>query len=215
MNDAYRPSILPLRLRNGGCLMRFGAECLALPLMAKVRMPDNGVMSNDAASLIETVLAFYAAENARDWSSYEALVDPDIVYEEYPSGECGRGRDGFIAGVQEMYKGRDATMFTVRSIGADASRGVVHAELECEGRLSVNVFELRDGRIVAEREYLARAIRVKAGISTSCPWLRVPDRGFPRRSRWRGRCRRAGCRGWSPCPSPARRGARGAGPGIR
>lgn len=156
MNDAYRPSILPLRLRNGGCLMRFGAECLALPLIAKVRMPDNGVMSNDAASLIETVLAFYAAENARDWSSYEALVDPDIVYEEYPSGECGRGRDGFIAGVQEMYKGRDATMFTVRSIGADASRGVVHAELECEGRLSVNVFELRDGRIVAEREYLGR-----------------------------------------------------------
>ncbi|VDK57259.1 unnamed protein product [Cylicostephanus goldi] len=52
-----------------------------------------------------------------------------------------------------MYQGRTET-FTVLSISADTLTSTVHAELVIEGKVSVNVFEIHEGLIVSEREYL-------------------------------------------------------------
>ncbi|WP_147681113.1 nuclear transport factor 2 family protein [Actinomyces ruminicola] len=108
---------------------------------------------DDGALLVAAVTEFYRCENARDWEGVSARVSPNIVSETYPTGERVSGKAGYLRAVADMYRGRTET-FEVLSISADARVSTVHAELVIGGKLSVNVFELRDGLIVREREYL-------------------------------------------------------------
>lgn len=108
---------------------------------------DNG------ASLVDVVMEFYRCENARDWVGVGSRVSPDIVSQSYPSGERVFGKDAYLSAMLEMYRGRTEN-FTVLSISADVRASTVHAELVIGGKMSVNVFELRHGLIVREREYL-------------------------------------------------------------
>lgn len=108
---------------------------------------------NDGARLVAAVTEFYRCENARDWAGVGALVSPEAVSSSYPSGEVVFGKDAYLDAMVEMYRGRNET-FEVLSISADARVSTVHAELVIGGKQSVNVFELRDGLIVREREYL-------------------------------------------------------------
>lgn len=103
--------------------------------------------------LMTIVRSFYTAENNRDWDTIRGYVAEDIVSRSYPSGSQVRGRDDYLAGMQDMYEGRSST-FDVQAMGADPSTAIVFAELTIESKRSVNVFELRDGQIVSEREYL-------------------------------------------------------------
>lgn len=104
-------------------------------------------------SLLKVVAEFYRYENSRDRDGVRRLVDPQIVSHTYPGGDCVVGRDEYMATTVEIYRGHSAT-FDVLSIGADPRTATVHAELVIGGRRFVDVFELRDGLIVAEREYL-------------------------------------------------------------
>lgn len=106
-----------------------------------------------AEELLTVVTSFYAAENDRDWDTIRRYVAEDIVSRSYPSGDQVRGRDDYLAGMQAMYEGRSST-FEVHAISADPSTATVFAELSIESKWSVNVFELRDGQIFSEREYL-------------------------------------------------------------
>ncbi len=108
---------------------------------------------DDVASLLAAVTEFYRCENARDWAGVSARISPDIISHSYPSGERVSGRDAYLNAMVAMYRDRSET-FDVLSISADERVSTVHAELVIGGKRSVNVFELCDGLIVLEREYL-------------------------------------------------------------
>ena len=102
----------------------------------------------------ETIEAFFHAENRRDWSTYEALVDPEVEAVSFgpPGRESVRGRVQFVEEVKRAYGDRPST-FTVVHLLTDERQNLAIAEIEIEGRRSVDVFELRHGRIWREREY--------------------------------------------------------------
>lgn len=113
-------------------------------------MPETTTLS---ARLVATVVGFYECENARDWAGVGSRISDDIESRSYPGGERTIGKGPYLTAMASMYHGRDET-FDVTSISADAETSTVHAELVIGGKRSVNVFELRDGLIVREREYL-------------------------------------------------------------
>jgi len=109
--------------------------------------------SDRCARLLTVVTDFYRCENARAWDGVRTHISDDIVARSYPGGDEVAGKDAYMRAMVEMYRGRDET-FDVLSISADARSSTVHAELVIGGKQSVNVFELRDGVIAREREYL-------------------------------------------------------------
>lgn len=100
-----------------------------------------------------TVERFLAAENARDYDQLAELVAETIECVTWPGGDRVTGRDAFVEGMRDMYRGRESR-FEVTASGADDAAGAVLVEFLIEGKRSVCVFEVRDGLITAEREYL-------------------------------------------------------------
>lgn len=106
--------------------------------------------------LIQLVIEFYCSENLRDWSGVRRRVSEEIVSATYPGGSEVAGRDDYVRAMIEMYDGRSST-FDILSIGCGCGENnVVFAEIIIEGKISINVFEVEDGLIRREREYLGK-----------------------------------------------------------
>lgn len=101
----------------------------------------------------EVVERFLAAENRRDFAAIAGLVARTVDCVTWPGGDRVTGRDEYVAGMQEMYTGREAR-FEVTALAADEDAGAVLAEFLIEGKRSVCVFEIRAGVIHSQREYL-------------------------------------------------------------
>lgn len=113
-------------------------------------MTDDDIAPGGPADLVRRL---YAAENARDWEGVAMVAHPDIRWTTWPSGRTVEGREDYVAALESMYRGRDTTL-RVLAIAEDTTRATVFAELEIEGKRSVNVFHLVDGLVHQEREYL-------------------------------------------------------------
>ncbi|MBT2486168.1 MULTISPECIES: nuclear transport factor 2 family protein [unclassified Microbacterium] len=96
----------------------------------------------------------FAAENDRDWETLTALLDPAVTWF-LVSGATTviRGRDDYVSRLQAAYEGRPAARFRVERF-----RETGHGRTMCElvddvGRVSVEVFDVRDGLLVTEWEF--------------------------------------------------------------
>lgn len=105
-------------------------------------------------SIADKLLNFFAAENTRDWETYSLFLHPDVEWTCFgtPERNVVSGREDYITAMRQAYGDSSAT-FTVEHLVADEEAGVIVAELEIQGRRSVDIFELRDGLIYREREY--------------------------------------------------------------
>lgn len=105
-------------------------------------------------SIADELLNFFAAENARDWDTYSHFLHPDVEWTCFgsPKRNVVSGREEYISAMRQAY-GASSAAFTVEHLVADEEKGVVIAELEIQGRRSVDIFEFHDGLIYREREY--------------------------------------------------------------
>jgi ketosteroid isomerase-like protein len=90
---------------------------------------------------------------ARDWAAVGALLAPDAVVDWPVTGERIAGRDNFVA-IQREYP--PGWSIRVRDVVADGERVISHVDVpHTELGLSqvVSVWTVRDGVIVAGREY--------------------------------------------------------------
>src|SRR5665647_952934 len=58
----------------------------------------------------ELLLAFFDAENKRDWTTYRQFLSPDVVWELHSKHvKTTRGIDNYLAAMMEAYKDSDNT----------------------------------------------------------------------------------------------------------
>jgi ketosteroid isomerase-like protein len=100
------------------------------------------------------LLKFFEAENRRDWETYEGFLSPDVEWVCYdrPHRTVIKGRTNYLVAMKNAYKGRDST-FRIINLAVDEQSEIAMAELEIDGRRSVDIFEFKDGFIHREREY--------------------------------------------------------------
>jgi len=100
------------------------------------------------------MIAFFQAENKRDWKSYRKFLAPDVEWVSFepPKRRVVRGREQYLSEMKHTYEGRNST-FRVEMLLADEEHEFAVAELSFEGRCSVDIFELENGMIQREREY--------------------------------------------------------------
>ncbi|MBI2899872.1 MAG: nuclear transport factor 2 family protein [Planctomycetes bacterium] len=116
----------------------------------------------------ETVAAFLAAENARDWRTWESFLSPDVAYELVGGKRIVRGRRNYLKHMRRVYRDLEDWRFTLVEVAASRStvlvefRGSghfsgVHGGMRYEGiplqLRAVCVFRLRGRRIHRVREY--------------------------------------------------------------
>lgn len=103
----------------------------------------------------ERLLAFFAAENARDWQTYRSFLSPDVVWTLYAK-DVRRisGIDAYLDAMMAAYQGSEDT-FTVQSLYADGEENRIVAILvNNHGETSCDIFGFQDGLIRREFEFL-------------------------------------------------------------
>ncbi len=105
-------------------------------------------------SVRETLLAFFEAENNRDWKTYERYLSTHVEWVSFepPKKKVIRGISSYLNAMKRAYRG-NRSRFSLETIAADEERQVAMAELFFDGRRSVDVFEFKNGLIRREREY--------------------------------------------------------------
>ena len=102
-----------------------------------------------------TLIQLFAAENDRDWPAFAELLDPDVTW--HLVGERTHtitGREAYMARIQRAYEARPSAHFELERF-RQANDGRVLVELiDDQGAVSVEIFELRDGRVTREWEFL-------------------------------------------------------------
>ncbi len=100
------------------------------------------------------LLKFFEAENRRDWETYEGFLSPDVEWVCYDRlhRTVIKGKSNYLVAMKKAYKGRNS-IFRIINLAIDEQSQIAMAELEIEGRRSVDIFEFKDGFICREREY--------------------------------------------------------------
>lgn len=103
----------------------------------------------------EVLAAFFAAENRRDWQACRGFLHEDVVWVLH-ARETVRiaGIDSCMQTIMAAYRDNDNT-FTCEALygSGDASR-IVAMLVNCLGARSCDIFEVSDGKIRAEYEFL-------------------------------------------------------------
>ncbi|GAA1452452.1 nuclear transport factor 2 family protein [Nesterenkonia lacusekhoensis] len=98
----------------------------------------------------------FAAENARDWTTFRALLHPEVEWTLIGSGTTSvvHGRDAYMNRLEATYESAPDAEFTLRrSLRNDA--GLIVTELiDNHGNVSVDVFDVRNGLLRREWEFL-------------------------------------------------------------
>lgn len=101
------------------------------------------------------LLAFFEAENKRDWSAYRKFLSPDIVWELHSNQvKIVKGIDDYLAAMMEAYRDCDNT-FVCEALhqSSDGTRIVTMLKNNL-GERSCDIFEFCDGCIVKEYEFI-------------------------------------------------------------
>lgn len=104
--------------------------------------------------IVKRILEFLHAENQRDWLNYEKFLSHNVQWTFFSieGTRVVNGRENYVNTMKRIYENLDST-FNIISLLSNDELGIVMAELEMDNRRSVDVFELRDGLILREREY--------------------------------------------------------------
>lgn len=104
---------------------------------------------------VEVLARFFRAENERDWETYRALLHEDVVW--HLHGEQDRtirGVDEYLQTIRDAYAGSDAHFRVEEAHEAADGRRVVVLLVDDSGRRSCEVFDIEDGLIRREHEFL-------------------------------------------------------------
>jgi ketosteroid isomerase-like protein len=129
-------------------------EAVLLPLI-----PETAMMS--ATDLAEAQLA---AVFAHDWAYLDGLYDQQVHYLD-PDGELV-GRAAVTSRIRELSDALPDCTYQVRHSTRDGDAAIVEWTLTAGDALRLNVataYEVRDGRIVAERNYWDNTLFAPAG----------------------------------------------------
>ena len=103
----------------------------------------------------DLLLAFFEAENKRDWVTYRKFLSPDVVWVLHSKQtKTIRGIDDYLAAMMAAYNGSDNT-FIYESLhqSSDGTRIVTILKNNL-GERSCDVFEFSNGLIVKEYEFI-------------------------------------------------------------
>ena len=101
---------------------------------------------------LDVLASFFAAENWRDWARYAEFLHPDV---EWTIGKrVVRGRDAYLEAMTTAYSSSSAQFRVHQHIASSDASVVATLLVDSEGNRSLDVFELEDGLIRRESEYL-------------------------------------------------------------
>jgi ketosteroid isomerase-like protein len=100
----------------------------------------------------QRIEAYFQTLNARDWTAFAAILHPEVLYEIPQTGECVRGREGYLD-FNITFPG-NWTLEVVRLL-ADDVRGAAEIVLQVNGQAmpAVVFFEFTDGLIARITDY--------------------------------------------------------------
>ncbi len=105
----------------------------------------------------QSLLRFFEAENARDWQRYATFLSESVIWQLFPlegNTEEIAGKSAYIARMQKAYSGYDGTFQCLRTeISEDGTRLCTFLQNR-EGERSLDIFEMQDGIILREWEFL-------------------------------------------------------------
>ena len=103
----------------------------------------------------DILLAFFEAENKRDWAAYRKFLSPDVVWTLHSrQTEIIRGRENYLTAMMEAYRSCDNT-FVCEALhqSSDGTRVVTMLRNDLDER-SCDIFEFADDCIVREDEFI-------------------------------------------------------------
>jgi len=103
----------------------------------------------------ETLARFFRAENSRDWAAYRTFLHEDVAWHLHAEQETVfRGVEAYLRAIQDAYRG-SSTQFHVEELHESACGERIAALLiDDAGKRSFEVFDLKDGLIWREHEFL-------------------------------------------------------------
>ena len=103
----------------------------------------------------ELLLAFFEAENKRDWATYRKFLSPDVLWVLHSKQiKTIKGIDGYLTAMMEAYESCDNT-FVCEALHQSSDGTRIVAILKNNlGERSCDIFEFSDGRIVKEYEFI-------------------------------------------------------------
>ena len=105
---------------------------------------------------IEILQRFFSLENERNWRDYEAYLSEDIewILNENEKQVVIHGKKSYLERVRHAYSYTDVK-FTIRAIARCERTNRIVSILESDdGDISIDVFELSNGKIAREWEYI-------------------------------------------------------------
>ena len=103
----------------------------------------------------ELLLAFFEAENRRDWAAYRRYLASDVVWVLHSNQiKTISGIDNYLDAIMKSYEG-SASTFVCESLyqSSDETR-IVTILRNNLGERSCDIFEFKDGLIVKEYEFI-------------------------------------------------------------
>ncbi|MEO7421148.1 MAG: DUF429 domain-containing protein [Ornithinibacter sp.] len=103
-----------------------------------------------------TLRRLFEAENARDWAICADLIHPDVMWTLAGDGDpqLVQGRAAYLARLAAAYLGSQRQFQCIEVTRSQDGRRIVTVLLDTEGRRSVDVFEIEDGVVRREWEFL-------------------------------------------------------------
>lgn len=105
---------------------------------------------------IELLQRFFALENERCWKEYGAYLADDVVWILNENGKqvVINGKKEYLEKIEQAYEDI-STRFEVKSITKYEKKNEIITLLENEdGDMSLDIFEIKYGKIVREWEYI-------------------------------------------------------------
>lgn len=98
---------------------------------------------------------FFSAENRRDWAAYARFLHPDVTWTLYSQPvKIVRGAKAYLEAMQAAYAASsDTFVCETMQAGADGRR-IVTLLCNNHGERSCDIFDLENGLIIAEYEFL-------------------------------------------------------------
>ena len=103
----------------------------------------------------ERLLAFFEAENKRNWAEYRTFLSRDVIWILHGTSEkTVRGIDAYLDVITTAYAGSEVT-FSCEALYESNDKARIVAVLKNNlGERSCDIFEFSEGLIWKEHEYL-------------------------------------------------------------
>lgn len=105
--------------------------------------------------MTEILVRLFAAENERDWAAFRALLHPQVEWTLVGATTTTiRGRDAYMRRIEDAYASAPGAWFSVHRWLHNEAGLIVTELIDNEGNVSIDVFDVRDGRVLREWEFL-------------------------------------------------------------